>query len=576
MPLFINPFRKADVSDFEGVYTPLADYRRRSSANDRSDIKSGELAGEKKLDVSPAPSNGYSAYTIDALRAEIEVESVASGHDTAYDRKSIVINKAITDIGMGRYQWSLFALCGFGWLADNMWLQGVALTLPALTQEFGPSETQVRYTTCALFIGLCLGASFWGVASDIIGRRLAFNMTLFIAGVFGLAVGGGPNWIGTCGLYAALGVGVGGNLPVDGALFLEFLPFASSGLLTGLSVWWPIGQLIASLVAWGFLPTYKCADDLESCNITTGACCTRSQNMGWRYLNITLGAMTLVMFTCRFFLFHLYESPKFLLSQGRQPEAVAAVHGIAYKNRKQTWLSEDVLNEIGGTASAVEKEHLSMGEIVKRNLGKFSTQRIGPLFRTKKLGLMTCLIWFCWTTIGMGYPLFNAFLPQYLANSNSEQPTAPSVVYRNYAITSIVGVPGALIAYFTVNMKYIGRKGTIASSTLITGILVFCFTISSDPTFQLAFTCLEAFFQNIMYGVLYAYTPEVFPAPNRGTGTGIASCLNRIAGLCAPIVAVNAGQADPKAPIYASGGLFLAAFVAMCLFPIETKGKQSL
>lgn len=261
--------------------------------------------------------------------------------------------------------------------------------------------------------------------------------------------------------------------------------------------------------------------------------------MGWRYLNITLGAMTLVMFTCRFFLFHLYESPKFLLSRGRQPEAVAAVHGIAYKNRKQTWLSEDVLNEIGGTSSAVEKEHLSMGEIVKRNLGKFSTQRIGPLFRTKKLGLMSmshvmclsvrqvgildsnnlvrypspehlltgflaCLIWFCWTTIGMGYPLFNAFLPQYLANSNSEQPTAPSVVYRNYAITSIVGVPGALIAYFTVNMKYIGRKGTIASSTLITGILVFCFTISSDPTFQLAFTCLEAFFQNIMYGVLYA------------------------------------------------------------------------
>lgn len=38
-----------------------------------------------------------------------------------------------------------------------------------------------------------------------------------------------------------------------------------------------------------------------------------------------------------------------------------------------------------------------------------------------------------------------------------------------------------------------------------------------------------------MYGVLYAYTPEVFPAPNRGTGTGIASFFNRLAGLCAPI-----------------------------------------
>ena len=40
-------------------------------------------------------------------------------------------------------------------------------------------------------------------------------------------------------------------------------------------------------------------------------------------------------------------------------------------------------------------------------------------------------------------------------------------------------------------------------------------------------------------------TPEVFPAPNRGTGTGIASFFNRVAGLCAPIVAVNAGSANP-------------------------------
>lgn len=76
--------------------------------------------------------------------------------------------------------------------------------------------------------------------------------------------------------------------------------------------------------------------------------------------------------------------------------------------------------------------------------------------------------------------------------------------------------------------------------------------------------------------VLYAYTPEVFPAPNRGTASGIASFLNRIAGLCAPIVAVNAGNANPAAPIYASGALFFAAFLAMLLLPIETRGKQSL
>ncbi len=97
----------------------------------------------------------------------------------------------------------------------------------------------------------------------------------------------------------------------------------------------------------------------------------------------------------------------------------------------------------------------------------------------------------------MGYPLFNAFLPQYLQNAGKHQaPTPNNIVYRNYAITSIVGVPGSIIAAYTVDVKYIGRKYTIAISTLITGILLFCFTISSNSNYQLTFTSLEAFFQS--------------------------------------------------------------------------------
>lgn len=80
-------------------------------------------------------------------------------------------------------------------ITPSLWLQGVALTLPSLSSEFGISEKQVRYTTCSLFVGLCIGASFWGVGSDVMGRRLAFNATLFLAGVFGIAAGAAPSWI---------------------------------------------------------------------------------------------------------------------------------------------------------------------------------------------------------------------------------------------------------------------------------------------------------------------------------------------------------------------------------------------
>lgn len=574
---FTNPFKKHDVSEFTGVLVPLQQAHHRASVSSipgrrasvaSSSPRSDEKDEEKRdSDSTHAVTTGL---TLEMLKAEVDSDLAAADMNTPYDRKSKVINKALTDIGMGRYQWQLFVLCGFGWLADNLWLQGVALTLPQLSVEFGVSSSEVRYTTLALFLGLCIGASFWGTASDIIGRRLAFNATLCLAGIFGLAAGGGPNWIGTCALYASLGLGVGGNLPVDGALFLEFLPQASGNLLTLLSVFWPIGQLIASLLAWAYIPNFSCPDDTEPGQ------CPRSENWGWRYLVLTLGALTFCMFICRFFLFHLFESPKFLLSRGRQSEAVAVIHGIAYHNKTTTWLTEDILNAIGGDPEVTEDSKLSTVQILQRSLGKFSTQRIRPLFSSRKLGLTTILLWFQWTTIGMAYPLFNAFLPQYLQNSGSGSPTATNIVYRNYAITSVVGVPGSIIACYTVDIKHIGRKGTMATATLITGIFLFCFTISSDPNYQLVFTCLEALFQNIMYGTLYAYTPEVFPAPNRGTGTGISSFLNRVAGLCAPIVAINAGNASPKAPIYASGGLIMAAFVSMLALPIETRGKQSL
>jgi hypothetical protein len=109
--------------------------------------------------------------------------------------------------------------------------------------------------------------------------------------------------------------------------------------------------------------------------------------MGWRYFVLTMGALTILMFICRFFLFHLYESPKFLLARGRQEDAVATVHGIAYKNKAKTWLTVDILNEIGGYPAENQPQALSNKEIIQRYLSKFSLDRVRPLFATKKLGI---------------------------------------------------------------------------------------------------------------------------------------------------------------------------------------------
>lgn len=117
-------------------------------------------------------------------------------------------------------------------------------------------------------------------------------------------------------------------------------------------------------------------------------------------------------------------------------------------------------------------------------------------------------------------------MPQYLSSVDPDAPPTPvSIVYRNYAITSIVGCPGSILACYTVDIKYIGRKGTMAVAALLTGIFICLFTASSDADYQLAFSCLVAFFQNIMYGVLYAYTPGMFTV---GDFVALLICLRNL------------------------------------------------
>lgn len=102
--------------------------------------------------------------------------------------------------------------------------------MPQVGKEFHPQYQ--TFLTLALYVGLIIGAAFWGLGADLMGRRLAFNLTLLIAAVFGLAAGGGPNFVGTASMVACIGVGTGGNLPVDGAIFLEFIPGTHQYLLT--------------------------------------------------------------------------------------------------------------------------------------------------------------------------------------------------------------------------------------------------------------------------------------------------------------------------------------------------------
>ncbi|KAL1693218.1 major facilitator superfamily domain-containing protein [Schizophyllum commune] len=527
--------------------------------------------------------------------SELDQELVrGSDDDTIYGRKCALVNRCLQEeIGFGRYQVELFLLTGMGWMADNIWLQGVAVVLTQVQQELNPSR--VELATLALYVGLILGASVWGTLADVIGRKLSYNVTLLIAGLFGIAAGGAPNFVAFAALVACIGFGVGGNVPVDGALFLEHIPQSHQYLLTFLSAAWAAGQLVASVVAWGFIAKFSCDAD------TPQGECLKVNNMGWRYSFYLLGSLTCLMFIFRYFVFDIQESSKYLLARGRDEEALAVLQHIARRNGRTISLTLADLKVVEDEAGRTNHS------IARRSL-KISLSHLKPLFEGRRLAINTSMTILLWGLIGLAYPLFNAFLPLYLANRVSDNDSSTDTIYRNYTIISVLGIVGPGIACLFVDwtrsnanidsdalhansepkrstrkFTLVGRKLVMALSTLLTGVFLFLFTTSKTDAAVLGFSCASALTANAMYAVLYAYTPEVFPAPHRGTGDAVCSAFNRIAGILAPVIKIvtttragGASATTANLPVFISASLFVVAAVLMAFLPIETAGTAAL
>lgn len=522
-----------------------------------ADVEAG-----KKEDLVAADKTAESQYALDASFNDATI--IPQGAlDPVYEAKARILNRAIQDIGMGWYQWQLFIVVGFGWASDNLWPIVTSLIFTPVKNEFSPSRPPLL--TLSQNIGLLAGAVFWGFGCDIFGRKWAFNLTLGLTAIWGTVAASAPNFA-AIGVFAALwSFGVGGNLPVDSAIFLEFLPPTHQYLLTVLSVDWAVAQVIATLIAWPLLGNLTCQQEEENC--------TRGKNMGWRYFVITVGGLTLVMFFIRFLLFTIYESPKYLMGKGRDEEAVRIVHEVARRNGKTTTLTIEDLRACEPDGYVAQTD---ASAAVKRHLQKLDFSNIRVLFSSYRLGLSTGLIMAIWALIGLGYPLYNAFLPYIQATRGADFGDGSTyLTYRNSLIIAVLGVPGALLGGWLIELPRVGRKGTLSISTVLTGVFLYGSTTALNSASLLGWNCAFSFTSNIMYAVLYGFTPELFPTPQRGTGNALSATCNRVFGIMAPIVAMFANL-DTAAPVYTSGALFIAAGLLVLLMPFESRGKAAM
>lgn len=122
----------------------------------------------------------------------------------------------------------------------------------------------------------------------------------------------------------------------------------------------------------------------------------------------TGGALMFVMSILRVLVVRLPETPKFLVTSGREEELVSMLRDLASKHGRTCSLTVAQLHACGSVSGSEEGVTLqSKG----RHIGKRLLGHLKGLFSTRKLALSTCLTWLSWALIGLGYPLFFLYLP---------------------------------------------------------------------------------------------------------------------------------------------------------------------
>ena len=149
----------------------------------------------------------------------------------------------------------LLGVAGVGWMFDAMDVGILSFIIAALAADWGLNSSQMGWIGSVNSIGMAVGALFFGVLADKIGRKQIFMWTLVL---FSLASGISA-FTTTLAVFLVfrffVGMGLGGELPVASTLVSESVKAEERGrVVVLLESFWAGGWLIAAIIAYFVIP----------------------------------------------------------------------------------------------------------------------------------------------------------------------------------------------------------------------------------------------------------------------------------------------------------------------------------
>ncbi|XP_069134981.1 organic cation transporter protein-like isoform X2 [Argopecten irradians] len=341
------------------------------------------------------------------------------------------------------------------------------------------------------FVGILIGAFFFGNLSDGIGRRKTFILAVITMLASTLALAFSPNYAAFCAFIAMIGATTQGVFLVGFVIGMELVG-PSRRTFTGIvsEYFFALGLVILSGVAY-FI-------------------------RHWEYIEIACAAPFSIILV---YWWLLPESPRWLITKRRYEEAKVILLKAAKVNK--VVLTDDIL------------------KVKEKDVDAPKDGKIWQLFTSRVLLLRTLVIFFNWCMVTMAY---------YGLSLNSGN--LGGNFYLNFCLSGLVEFPAYTIVILLVDR--VGRKWLHCISMIVGG--AFClstiFTILYlDEKYQAVTTALAMLGKlgaAAAFAIIYMYSAELFPTVVRNAGMGASSCIARLGAIAAPFIADSGDKIGGK------------------------------
>uniref|UniRef100_A0A674HPZ6 Synaptic vesicle glycoprotein 2C n=1 Tax=Taeniopygia guttata TaxID=59729 RepID=A0A674HPZ6_TAEGU len=501
-------------------------------------------------------------------RHELETERKADEEELAQQYELI-----IQECGHGRFQWALFFVLGMALMADGVEVFVVGFVLPSAETDMCIPNSGSGWLGSIVYLGMMVGAFFWGGLADKVGRRQSLLICMSVNGFFAFLSSfvQGYGFFLFCRLFS--GFGIGGAMPTVFSYFSEVLAREKRGEhLSWLCMFWMIGGIYASAMAWAIIPHYGWSFSMGSAY----------QFHSWRVFVIVCALPCVSSVVALTF---MPESPRFLLEVGKHDEAWMILKQIHDTNMRARGQPEKVFTV---TRIKTPKQIDELIEI-ESDTGTWY-RRCFVRIRTEMYGIwltfMRCFnypvkdntikLTAVWFTLSFGYYGLSVWFPDVIKHLQSDEYASRVKHFRNeevshfvfnFTLENQIHSNGEYINDRFIMMKFKSvtfedslfkncvfeditslntyfRNCTFVNTTfyntggsmVLSGISCFFLWFGTSESMMIGMLCLYNGLTISAWNSLDVITVELYPTDRRATGFGFLNALCKAAAVLGNLI----------------------------------------